>query len=69
MTEGKIEVKINEKGEIAVETHGILGPACLDEVNKLLENIAAITSVNKTDEYYMKGNVSIQRSVKQEVKR
>lgn len=68
MAEGKITVKINEKGEIMMETRGILGPSCLEEVNKLLEEIASVTEVKKTDEYYMKGKAQVQTSVKQEVK-
>jgi len=69
MTEGKIEIKIDEKGEIEAETRGILGPKCLEEVNKLLEDLAAVTSVNKTDEYYMKSEVNTKNNVKQEVKK
>lgn len=69
MSEGKIEIKINEKGEIVVETHGIVGPSCLEEVNKFLEGMVAVTSINKTDEYYMKLNIQTQINVKQEVKR
>ena len=68
MTEGKITVRINEKGEIVAETHNILGPSCLEEVTKLLEEIATITEVRKTDEYYMKANVLQKVKAIQEVK-
>ena len=68
MTEGKITVKVNEKGEMVVETKNIVGPACLDEVSKLLEEIASITDVRKTDEYYMKTDVQVQTQAKQEVR-
>ena len=66
--EGKITVKIDEKGDILVETRGILGPSCLEEVKKLLEEIAAITEMRKTDEYYMKINHLVDEEVRQEVR-
>ncbi len=68
MSEGKITVKINEKGEIVAETRNILGPSCLEEITKLLEEIAAITEVRKTDEYYMKTKVLQNTKVSQEVR-
>lgn len=51
-----------------VETRGILGPSCLEEVNKLLKEIASVTEVRKTDEYYLKGKAHVQTRAKQEVK-
>jgi len=68
MPEGKITVRINEKGEIFAETRNILGPSCLEEVTKLLEEIASITEVRKTDEYYMKAKVSQETKATQEVR-
>ena len=54
MTNEKITISINENGEMNIKTQGILGPACVDEVNKLLEDIALAVNYTKTDEYYMK---------------
>lgn len=68
MVEGKINIKINEKGELEVKTHGIYGPACIEEVNKLLEELALITSCIKTDEYHMGVHVKERSPAKQEVK-
>jgi len=68
MTEGKITIRINEKGELSAETYKILGPQCLDELNALLEELVSITDVNKTDEYYMKQKVTTVVKGKQEVR-
>jgi hypothetical protein len=52
MHEEKIIIKIDENGELFIETKGILGPSCIDEVKKLLDEDAEIVSLNKTDEFY-----------------
>jgi bifunctional N-acetylglucosamine-1-phosphate-uridyltransferase/glucosamine-1-phosphate-acetyltransferase GlmU-like protein len=69
MEEGKIVIKIDEKGEITFETSKVKGPACIEQMKELLEEIAFIKEVNKTDEYYMKDNVIIKDNQKQEVKK
>ena len=63
MTEERIQIIINEKGELIVESHGIQGPKCIDEIHKLLEDIALSVELEKTDEYYMGGDVTIQKKV------
>lgn len=65
---GKVTIRINEKGEIELETRGMPGPVCLEEVNKLLEEIVAVTDVKKTDEYYMKPKVRTRQRAKEKVK-
>ena len=50
--EEKILIEFDENGEIVVETRGIKGKACLDDVKDLLEGVATITHEHKTDEYY-----------------
>lgn len=53
MTEEKIVIRINEEtGEVSVETKGILGPSCIDEVDKILKDNATVYESHKTDEYY-----------------
>ncbi len=69
MSEEKIIIKIDEKGELVLETKGIKGPTCLDEALKILEDLALITEVRKTDEYYMEGKVKVQTNVKVEVRK
>lgn len=52
MTEERITVKIDGKGFITVSAKGMEGPACVDGVTSLLREIAVITEIDKTDEYY-----------------
>ena len=69
MKEGTIEIRIDEKGDLRIETHNILGPACIEEVEKILKEIASITDVQKTDEFYMKPQkVTVQSKALQEVR-
>lgn len=58
MQEQRITVKINEDGSLDLKTDGIKGEACLSEVEELLDELADIKEVKKTDEYYQKVNVS-----------
>lgn len=58
MHEEKITIKIDENGELFIETKGILGPSCIDEVKKLLDEDVEITSLNKTDEFYQDQEMS-----------
>jgi hypothetical protein len=53
MSEEKIVVKINDQGEIEVETFGIKGPLCVEEINKIIQNIALTVATTKKDEYFM----------------
>lgn len=52
MTE-EISIEIDENGEIFIETNGIRGPACIDQVEELLKDLAVVSDTNKSDEYYM----------------
>ena len=58
MKEQRINSTINEDGSLDLKTDGIKGEACLSEVEELLDELADITEVKKTDEYYQKVNVS-----------
>lgn len=58
MKEQRITVTINEDGSLDLKTDGIKGEACLSEVEELLDELADIKEVKKTDEYYQKVNVS-----------
>ncbi len=55
--EEKIIVEIDNEGELKVEVKGILGPSCVDEISRLLEEIAEIQDISKTDEYYIESKV------------
>lgn len=52
MKENKIIVKINENGEIEAETFGMEGVDCVDELNRLMRDVATVTSNIKKPEYY-----------------
>ncbi len=58
MKEQRINITINEDGSLDLKTDGIKGGACLSEVEELLDELADIKEVKKTDEYYQKVNVS-----------
>lgn len=58
MKEQRINITINEDGSLDLKTDGIKGEACLLEVEELLDELADIKEVKKTDEYYQKVNVS-----------
>lgn len=58
MKEQRINITINEYGSLDLKTDGIKGEACLSEVEELLDELADIKEVKKTDEYYQKVNVS-----------
>lgn len=52
MTEKKIVVKIDSKGNLNAETFGMYGTECLDELDKLLKNIARNGKITKKKDYY-----------------
>lgn len=58
MKEQRINIIINEDGSLDLKTDGIKGESCLSEVEELLDELADIKEVKKTDEYYQKVNVS-----------
>ncbi len=56
--EKRIEIEIDPDGKIYAKTEGIKGEACLEELEKLLSEIAIMSEFHKTDEYYQKVNTS-----------
>lgn len=60
MKEERITITINEDGSLNVKTEGLKGEACLDEVNALLDEVANIKEIKKTDEYNQRVNVQNQ---------
>ena len=64
--EEKIIVVIDKDGNLKAEVKGIPGPSCVDEVSKLLEEIAEIQDMKKTDEYYMEPKVLEKRVQKEQ---
>jgi hypothetical protein len=62
MSEQRIIVTIDDSGKINAETEGIKGEVCIDELQKLLGEIADLESVSKTDEYYQQTEQSVRYS-------
>lgn len=56
MTEKKIIVKIDSKGNLNAETFGMYGTECLDELDKLLKDIARNGTTIKKQEFYEQKN-------------
>ena len=66
MQEQRITINIKEDGSLYLKTDGIKGEVCISEVEELLDDIADIKEVSKTDEYYQKiksgqQNINIQK--------
>lgn len=65
MAEQRITIEIDEHGKLQAKTEGFRGETCINELEELLEGIAEITNVKKTDEYYQqiqKGTKNIQQT-------
>ena len=52
MEEKKIVINIDEKGGIDAETFGIVGTECLDELDKLMKDIALSGTTTKKKEFF-----------------
>ena len=63
MREHKIEIEVDEKGNIKAETFGMQGDVCASELDKILSSIKGKRKVVNTPEYYKP------QSTKQTIKR
>lgn len=54
MKEYKIEIEIDEKGNISAETFGMQGNICEKELDKILEDVKGEQEIQNTDDYYKK---------------
>ena len=52
MKENKIVVEIDENGKINAETFGMEGVGCIDELNKLMRDLATLTDIEKKPDFY-----------------
>ena len=52
MNEKKIVVSIDSKGNLKSETFGMQGTECIDELDKLLKDIARNGNIRKKPEFY-----------------
>lgn len=58
MADKKIVIDINDKGEIRAETFGMQGVECLNELDKLLKDLALKNNVVKKDEFFKEGTTT-----------
>ena len=63
MKEYKIEIEVDEKGNIIAETKGMKGKICAVELDKILKDIPGDQEVKNTDDYYK------EQSAKQTIRR
>ena len=63
MPEKKIVVNISETGEIDAETFNIEGTECLEELDKLLKDLALEVQTTKKDEFF-KNSKKIDNTIK-----
>lgn len=52
MAEKKIVIDIDDKGSINAETFGITGTECLDELDRLMKDLALSGTVEKKKEFF-----------------
>lgn len=55
MADKKIVIDIDDTGKIKAETFGMNGTECLDELDKLLKDLALQSNTTKKDEYFKEG--------------
>lgn len=55
MEEKKIVIDINEEGTFHAETFGMEGTECIEELDKLMKDLARQGNYTKKPEYYKKG--------------
>ena len=63
MSEKKIVIDINDKGEINAETFNMEGTECLDELDKILKDLALETETTKKDEFF-KNSTKVDNTIK-----
>jgi hypothetical protein len=54
MKEECILITIDEQGRITADAKGFQGEACVKDIELLLQDIAAVQTIDKKDEYYQK---------------
>jgi hypothetical protein len=55
MAEKKIVIDIDEDGSIKAETFGMYGTECLNELDKVLKDLALQSETVKKDEFFKEG--------------
>ena len=52
MKEYKIEIEVDDKGNIAAETFGMKGKICAEQLDKILQGIQGDRQITNTPDYY-----------------
>lgn len=60
MEEKKIVIQIGDDGSLQAETFGMYGTECIDEIDKLMKDIALSGSHHKKKEFYEQKAVTSQ---------
>lgn len=55
MADKKIIIYIDDKGSINAETFGMEGTECLEELDKLLKDLALESTTTKKEEFFKEG--------------
>jgi hypothetical protein len=55
--EYKIEIEIDESGNIKAETKGMEGTVCVSELDEILEGLGEVSEEKKKPEYYKKQTI------------
>ena len=63
MADKKIVIDIDDKGAIKAETFGMQGTACLEELDKLLKDLALQTKTVKKAEFFKEGT-TVENTIK-----
>lgn len=58
MADKRIVIDINDKGEIKAETFGMQGTECLNELDKLLKDLALESETTKKQEFFKEGTTT-----------
>ena len=56
MKEYKIEIELDEKGNIKAETFGMEGSVCAEELDKMLKDIQGERQIENAPDYYKSQN-------------
>ena len=63
MPEKRIVIDIDNQGKIEAETFEMQGAECLEELDKLLKDLALESQVTKKDEFY-KNSIATEKTIK-----
>jgi len=61
LAEQRITIEIDEEGKIIAKTSGFKGEACLEELQKLLDEEISPLSLKPTDDFYQKDTIISQQ--------